>query len=272
MTPALLGAGLSVAGIFLAAAVAADRDARRRDRLGVPRRGSRRSPDPRSLGPVLSVLGGGAGWHLAGPVGAVAGAGLALAADRVRKRSRRRRRLEEAEAGLADVVRAMAAASRAGRSVRRSLEAAAAEAPPSLREPLSEAVGELETGRPLPRVLDALGRRLSLPDAALLVGVLDIHLRTGGDLPGALDHVAELVARRQRARRRLRALTAQGRASGAVLAVLPVAFVGLLSGTSGNGLGTFYRTPQGSALLASGLVLSCAGFLWIRGIVRRAEP
>ena len=272
MTPALVGAGLSVAGVLLAAAVAADRRARLRDRLAAPRPGSLRRPDPRSLNVVLPVVGAGAGWYLAGPVGALTGAGLAIAADRIRRASRSRRRLEEAEAGLADVVRAMAATSRAGRSVRRSLEAAAAEAPPSLREPLSEAVGELDTGRPLPQVLDALGRRLSLPDAALLVGVLDIHLRTGGDLPGALDRVAELVARRQRARRRLRALTAQGRASGAVLAVLPVAFVGLLSGTSGNGLGTFYRTPHGSALLASGLVLSCVGFLWIRGIVRRAEP
>jgi tight adherence protein B len=80
-----------------------------------------------------------------------------------------------------------------------------------------------------------------------------------------------VIAQRSEARREVRVLTAQGRASGAVLATLPVAFVALLSGTGGNGLGAFYRTPMGSALLAGGLVCAGAGHMWIRRILANAE-
>jgi tight adherence protein B len=80
-----------------------------------------------------------------------------------------------------------------------------------------------------------------------------------------------VVADRVRSRREVRSLTAQGRASGAVLAVLPVAFVALLSGTGGEALGAFYRSPLGASLLVAGLVCEVLGFLWIRRIVTRAE-
>jgi tight adherence protein B len=83
-----------------------------------------------------------------------------------------------------------------------------------------------------------------------------------------LDEVTDIVGGRTETRRQARALSAQGRASGAVLAVLPVAFVGLLSGTSGSGLGAFYRTATGSALLLAGLALQGVGFLWLRRIAR----
>lgn len=272
MIPVLAGLGVSLSGLLAAAAIATDGRAWVIERLGVDQRPSRSRTGRRPLALVLLLVGAALGWRLAGPVGGMVGVGGVFVAGRMGRDVRARRRLEEAEEGLADVVRAMAAASRSGRSVRRSLEAAAIEAPPSLRRPLGDAVDALRTGAHLPDVLAGLGRHLPLPDAPLLVGVLRVHLRTGGDLPGALDRVADLVARRQRARRRLRALTAQGRASGAVLALLPVAFVGLLSGMGGNGLGAFYGTAQGSALLAAGLLLSGLGFLWIRRILRRAAP
>jgi tight adherence protein B len=100
------------------------------------------------------------------------------------------------------------------------------------------------------------------------VTALSVHRRSGGELPAMLEEVAEIIRQRLDARRQVRALTAQGRASGAVLAVLPVAFVTLLSGTSGDGLGAFYRTPLGLGLLSAGLVCEALGFLWIQRIVR----
>jgi tight adherence protein B len=81
-----------------------------------------------------------------------------------------------------------------------------------------------------------------------------------------------VIGQRVETRRQVRALTAQGRASGAVLAVLPIAFVGLLSGTSGDGLGAFYRTLPGAGLLLGGLVCELLGFLWLSRIVRAEGP
>lgn len=226
---------------------------------------------PWSLAAALvgaGLLGAAAGFRLLGPVGGLLGA----AAGPVLVEAALARRVEAlraaGEAQFREAVGALAAGLRAGLSVRRALAEAAREAEPPLSGALRAALRRLEVGEPLGRAVEGLAADLGTPDARLLATVLEIHARSGGDLPAHLDEVHRLVGRRVEARRQLRALTAQGRASGAVLAVLPVAFVGLLSGTSGNGLGAFYRTPAGAGLLGAGALLEALGFLWIRRITR----
>jgi len=207
------------------------------------------------------------GMRLAGPVGAVAGAAggpLLVEGWLSRRRSAGRERIDDQ---LREVVVTLAAAVRAGLSIRLALEEAVRDAEPPMRELLADALHRLETGEQLDRVLGELARRVGSEDAALLAALLEVHGRTGGDLPALLDEVSSVVGQRIEGRRQVRALTAQGRASGAVLAVLPVAFVTLLSWTSGDGLGAFYRTPLGSGLLLAGLTCQILGFLWIRRIV-----
>ena len=206
------------------------------------------------------------GLRLAGPVGALAGtvgSSLGLESWLARRRARARERTDEQ---FRDVLTALAAGTRAGLSLRRALTEAAREAEPPIRQTLDGAVHRIEVGEPIEEALEDLVAGSN--DARLVMTLLAVHRRTGGDLPTLLDEVTDIVGRRIETRRQARALSAQGRASGAVLAVLPVAFVGLLSGTSGSGLGAFYRTATGSALLLAGLMLQGVGFLWLRRIAR----
>ncbi|HEV3475715.1 MAG TPA: type II secretion system F family protein [Actinomycetota bacterium] len=211
------------------------------------------------------------GWHLAGPVGAFAAlAGGPIAVETVLSR----RIATDAvllEGQLREAVAALGAALRAGLSVRRSLEEAARGTDSPLREHLQSVIHRMKMGEPPDVALSALTRQISLPDLRLLVNALSVDRRTGGNLPALLDEIGAVIAQRSAARREVRALTAQGRASGAVLAALPVAFVALLSGTGGDGLGAFYRTPLGSLLLITGLAFAGIGHLWIRRILARAE-
>lgn len=206
------------------------------------------------------------GFSLAGPVGglgAAVGVSLLLESWLARKRARARERADEQ---VRDVLAALAAGTRAGLSLRRALMEAAGDAEPPIRQSLERAVHRMEVGEPIEQALEELAGGSS--DARLVITLLSVHRRTGGDLPTLLDEMTDIVGRRTETRRQARALSAQGRASGAVLAVLPVAFVGLLSGTSGSGLGAFYRTATGSMLLLAGLVLQGVGFLWLRRIAR----
>lgn len=208
------------------------------------------------------------GLRLAGPVGALAGAVVVATAGRAMSARREAARREAVERQLRDAVATLAAGVRAGLSVRRALQEAAGESEEPLRALLEEVLRGLALGRPIEEALGPLARSGLSADIRLLVALLEVHSRTGGDLPTLLDEVSEVIAQRAAVRRELRALTAQGRASGAVLAVLPIAFVSLLSGTSGDGLGAFYRTLPGSALLAAGLACDLLGFVWIRRIAR----
>lgn len=220
---------------------------------------------------VSSFAGAAVGEHLAGPVAAVTGAvggPLVLTSILSRRSTVEQARAEE---HLQEVILALAAGTRAGLSIRRAVEEAARDAGPPLEAELTRVIDRLEVGDSLEAALTRLASRLELRDMELVVTVLSLHRRTGGDLPTMLEQVAEVVGDRVRSRREVRAITAQGRASGVILAVLPVAFVALLSGTGGEALGAFYRTPQGAGLLLAGLACEALGFWWIRRIVHRAE-
>jgi tight adherence protein B len=228
----------------------------------------------RSLSPplmrrlVAAAAGAAAGFWLAGPVGGLAGVAAAEVVQRTARSRSLGRNRDLLDEQLRDAMATLSAAVRAGLSVRRALEEAGRASEPPLQQQLAGLLARLRVGQPIDVALDRFARQIDSPDATFLATLLTVHRRTGGDLPALLDEAAGVVGQRAESRRQIRALTAQGRASGAVLAVLPIAFVGLLSGTSGDGLGAFYRSLPGAGLLLAGLVCELLGFIWISRIVR----
>ncbi|MGH2711910.1 MAG: type II secretion system F family protein [Actinomycetota bacterium] len=221
---------------------------------------------------VVTAVGGGAlGNHMMGPVGLVAGSTAGMLIDRNRDARASLLRRDLLDGQLGEAVLTIAAAVRAGLSIRRAVAEAAREAEPPLKRELESVVDRLETGEPLDSSLQQLHARLGLSDAGLLVNALTVHRRTGGDLPALLDEISRVIRERLDDRRGIRALTVQARTSGAVLAFLPIGFVALLSGTGGDGLGDFYRSPAGIALLLVALSLQLLGFAWMRRIVQKVE-
>jgi tight adherence protein B len=291
---ALFGLGLALAGWLAARAVTVARAERVLSLLGSSPRAFGRPGlgihPPRWLGEragqrswpgsawsylatlvVLAIGGAWFGSNVAGPVGAMVGAAAGPTGTEVLLSRRLAAATVRAEEHLRDVILSLSAGVRAGLSIRRALQEAARDAGPPLDAALNRLVVEQGMGARLEESLEGLADGLELPDLRLVVTVLAVHRRTGGDLPAMLEGVAEVVGDRVRSRHEVRALTAQGRASGAILALLPVAFVALLSGTGGEALGAFYRSPPGVVLLLTGLGCEVAGFLWIRRIVARAE-
>jgi tight adherence protein B len=221
---------------------------------------------------LCAVLAGVAlGNLLLGSVGLLAGAlaGPVFARTRQARAALARRELVDRQ--LADAIGAIAAALRAGLSVRRAVEEAARGSDAPLRGELERVVRRVDSGEPLDAALARLDHTLGLSDAGLVVAALGVHRRTGGDLPRLLDEIEKVVRARREDRGAIRALTAQARSSGVVLAVLPIAFVALLSGTGGDDLGAFYRTSAGSGLLLIALCFQGLGFAWMRRIVRRVD-
>lgn len=287
------GAALGLAGWLVALGTASARGEVIRQQLGPPRRSApprtglavprtirvraeKRSWPGRPWTYVAAMAGAAVagavvGNALAGPVAALAGiVGVPLTVEALLSRGQLAARAR-AEEHLREAILALAAGTRAGLSIRRAVEEAARDAGPPLDAELRRVTDRLEVGETLESALYSLAVGLDLRDVGLVVTVLAVHRRTGGDLAVMLEEVADVVGDRVRARREVRALTAQGRASGAVLAVLPIAFVALLSGTGGDALGAFYRSPLGAGLLLAGMMCEVLGFLWIRRIVQRAE-
>ena len=202
-----------------------------------------------------------------GPI--LAGAGIAITAlmFHVVRRRRRARERHRATDQTADAVGALSAGLRAGLSLPQSLAYARDEAGEPLRSDLAVVVDRIEVGAPVGEALTEWADVQGSEDALLIAGVLDLHRRSGGDLPTVLDSLAGTLRERRAAHREVRALTAQARLSGVILGMLPIGFFGFLMLTSRREMLQAIGTPLGGTALGVGVGLELLAFLWIRHLL-----
>lgn len=200
-------------------------------------------------------------WCL--PFGAAAGAG---ARRWMRGRATAKREAVRDEQ-LADAVGSVSAALRAGLSVPQAIAYTAGETPQPLRDGLGEITRTIELGLPMETAVGQWARTVGTDDARLFAGVLRLHRRSGGDLPSVLDQVAAALRERRAAAREVRALTAQGRLSGAILGFLPIGFFAFLWLTSRSDIEGAFRSPAGLAAIGVGLAMEGLAFVWIRHLL-----
>jgi tight adherence protein B len=183
-------------------------------------------------------------------------------------RRRVRARTQAIERQLADLVDGCTMAVRGGASVAQAFEVAASEVEEPMATIVSRAVSEQRLGASFDSALGSISSAIGSEDARLFALVMAIHHRSGGNVAAPLEEVAATVRHRVAIRRELRALTAQGRISGTVLGILPVAFFVVLSATSHHELAPVYRSAAGAAMVVGGLVLEGAAYLWIRHLLK----
>jgi len=220
------------------------------------------------IGAARAAVGGLAGMVLGGPVfasvGAVAGAvsGPLLRARAARNRDRR---LAEQ---LPDMMRALAAAIRSGRSIPQALDAAREESIAPLGAALDLAGARLSVGATLDEALDAFAAEAATDDAALVVETLKIGRAAGTNLPMILDVAVESLVERERIARDRRATSAQAKMSALVVGLMPIAFFAIVGSGARDQLRVLLGDPIGWALLAGGVILEAGGALWMRALLR----
>jgi tight adherence protein B len=201
----------------------------------------------------------------------VVGVCLVVAALWVAGRIRERRRASVPplliQERTADAVGAIAAAVRAGSSLPQAIRYAAREAAPPVLEDLVSVVTDIDTGVALDVSLASWADRRRSADIDLLVGALELHRRSGGELPVVLDQVSGAIRDRVSIAREVRSLTAQARLSAWILGLLPVGFFGFLWLTSRHDIEGALTTPVGLICVALGLALEAGAFVWIRSLL-----
>jgi tight adherence protein B len=219
-----------------------------------------------TCGALAGIL---SGWIFfgGGPLSIVLAAAGPLVTDRlmIRAGGRRTARIEQQ---LPEAFSLQSAALRAGNSMTATLGILAKEIPSPLREELAMTMCEIEIGQDLDDGLGRMAERVGSRDVNLWVTAMAVHRRTGGSLSKVLESLAGRIRERTQMRAEIRALTAQGRLSGLVVAAAPIGFFLLLSATSRSQMRILYTTPLGILVLAIGVTFQVAGFFWIRRILR----
>ncbi len=180
---------------------------------------------------------------------------------------RRRRRLAAFERQLPDTLALLAGSLRAGFSFMQGLEAVAQEIGPPMRRELQRVFTEARLGRPPEDALADAAARMGSKDLMWTVMAIKIQREVGGNLATLLDTVADTMQKRERIRREVRALTAEGRFSAVILSLAPPAVgVGLYL-LQPSYIKTLFDHAVGLGALVGAVVLAIAGFFWLRRII-----
>jgi tight adherence protein B len=100
----------------------------------------------------------------------------------------------------------------------------AREAQPPIADEFSRVTQEIAVGVSIPDALDALGQRIRSMDLNLMITAVLIQREIGGSLAEILETIAAVIANACRIKGEIRTLTTQGRATGAILGCLPIAW------------------------------------------------
>ena len=168
---------------------------------------------------------------------------------------------------LGDMLTMVANALRAGFSFMQAFELIAREMDAPIGREVQKVVNEVNVGSTIETALENMQRRVQSPDFELVVTAVLIQRQVGGNLAQILDTISGTIDERIRMRREVLALTAQGRLSGMVLALLPLGVAAILTLINPDYLKPLFEAEIGKYIVAAAAVSELIGLFLIQKIV-----
>jgi tight adherence protein B len=209
----------------------------------------------------LVAVSGQSSFFIIGGFGAGGAAPFAYVAFKAKQR------LRAFDNQLPDILLTVAASLKAGHSFKQSLQTVVDEGQPPASKEFQRALAEARLGRPMDSALAEMAERVGSKDLDFVITAVTIQSQVGGSLAGLFDMVAEAVRQRQQFARKIRGLTAMGRASAYVLVGLPFATCLILTLINRDLMDPLYHTSTGHFMIFTGLTMMAIGSLLLKKIV-----
>ena len=126
---------------------------------------------------------------------------------------------------------------------------------------------ETRLGRPMDQALQDMAARIGSDNFEFVITAVTIQRQVGGSLAGLFDMVADTVRNRQQFAKKIKGLTAMGRASVYVLIGLPFFIALALTLLNSEYMRPLWHTSQGHKLILTMFVMIGVGSLILRKIV-----
>jgi tight adherence protein B len=165
---------------------------------------------------------------------------------------------------LPDTLQLLSGSLRAGYSLMQGVEAVSQEVDEPMGKELRRVVTEARLGRELEESLDAVAERMSSPDFEWAVMAIRIQREVGGNLAELLLTVSETMVQRDRLRRDVASLTAEGKISAIILGLLPVGLGLFMWGANPAYMAPLGTTGLGQIMLGLSFVSVLIGFVWMK--------
>lgn len=217
------------------------------------------------LGACGAVLGG---VLLRSPIGAFLGGAICMSLPFFKLRFDRDRRSAKLEEQLPEAIDSIRRALRAGHPFNASIKLVAEDMEQPIAKEFELTFSDINYGNDVRRALLALLDRVPSVTMMSFVTAVLLQRETGGNLAEILEQIVKVVRGRFRFFRKVRTLSAEGRMSVWVLALIPLVLFAAISVTQPTYMPMLVHDPLGRKLIAIAAVLVFIGTLWIRSMLR----
>ena len=183
----------------------------------------------------------------------------------IRKRAARLVRFEEQ---LPEALDIMSRALEAGHPFTETLNLVAEEMQDPIAGEFGRVFSDLNFGLPLKASLQGVLTRVPSMSLHTLVTAVLIQSESGGALAEILAKVAEVIRGRFKLQRKIKSLSAEGRMSAWILAMIPFVLAAVLTVASPNYLPVLLQDEFGKKLVLIAFGLMIVGVFWIRKVIR----
>jgi tight adherence protein B len=179
----------------------------------------------------------------------------------------RTKRMLKFEEHFPEAIDLIARALRAGHALPTGLSMVADEMPPPIGTEFRLLHDEQNFGLTLPDAMRNFARRIPVLDARFFVTAVLTQRESGGNLAEVLDNLSSVIRDRFKVKRQVRVISAHGRITGWVLALLPPSLAMATLLINPDHLGTLTGDPFGRQMIVVAIFLQVVGTLIIRKIV-----
>ena len=177
------------------------------------------------------------------------------------------KRLKTLNEQLGDTIAILSNAMKAGHSFFQAVDSVGSEITGPVADEFAKLQKEISLGVETETALENMAKRVGSDDLELMVTAVLIQRQIGGNLAEVLDNISGTIRQRIRAKGEIKTLTAQGRLSGLIIAILPFILAGIVTVMNPEQMKPLVTEPLGVAMVVAALVMELIGIVFIRKII-----
>lgn len=214
-------------------------------------------------GGILGVLGFvGSQSLLMGLIAGVVGCFLPRAGLNIHKNKRKKKFDEQLVGAMNTITNAL----RTGFSLPKAFQLISTDMPKPICQEFGILIQTIRLGSEIEEALEDMLDRMPSQDLDLMVTSITISNEVGGNLAEVFDRIAFTIRERRRIEGRIDSLTAQGKAQGCIVAVLPAVLALAIYNIDENLVLPFFNDPRGNLVLALMIFMEFSGYFLIKKI------
>ncbi|MGE5473742.1 MAG: type II secretion system F family protein [Ignavibacteriales bacterium] len=181
--------------------------------------------------------------------------------------TRIKKRIKQFNDSLGDAIVLISNSLKAGFSFFQAVDVVSKEMDGPIAQEFGIMQKEINLGCTTEEALENLNNRIKSSDLELLITAVMIQRQVGGNLAEVLDNISTTIRERIKIKGEIKTITAQGRMSGMVIAILPPALGFIIYLINPEHIGLLFKSTLGFILIGASIGMELLGIYFIKKIV-----